>query len=122
MRKREEFAVSLRKENKRIKLNEKRAKIGTKIRPGSMPHDSFNTTDLLTSHACISDPSMSPVLSHKTLIFLFLGGQACNNFKRDLKRDRARSIAYTDCSIKAFVGRHRHQLNESCEIFGHSMH
>ena len=35
MRKREEFAVSLRKENKRIKLNEKRAKIGTKIRPGA---------------------------------------------------------------------------------------
>jgi len=35
MRKREEFAVSLRKENKRIKLNEKRAKINTKIRPGA---------------------------------------------------------------------------------------
>lgn len=57
MRKREEFAVSLRKENKRVKLNEKRAKLTTKMRPGMS-----STSDLLTSHECISDPSMSPVL------------------------------------------------------------
>ena len=36
MRKREQFAVSLRKENKRLKLNDKRAKIGTKLRPGAV--------------------------------------------------------------------------------------
>jgi hypothetical protein len=58
MRKREEFAVSLRKQNKKIKLNEKRAKLTTKMRPG-MPSES----DLLLTHECISDPSMSPVFS-----------------------------------------------------------
>ncbi len=56
MRKREEFAVSLRKENKRVKLNEKRAKLTTKMRPGMS-----TANDLLISHECISDPTMSPV-------------------------------------------------------------
>lgn len=55
MRKREEFAVSLRKENKKIKLNEKRAKLNTKMRPGMT-----SGSDLLITHECISDPSMSP--------------------------------------------------------------
>ena len=36
MKKREEFAVSLRKQNKTLKLNEKRAKIGTKARPSNV--------------------------------------------------------------------------------------
>lgn len=65
MRKREEFAVSLRKENKRIKLNEKRAKLTTKIRPGMT-----SSSDLLVTHECISDPSMSPVLIFALVIII----------------------------------------------------
>ena len=64
MRKREEFAVSLRKENKKIKLNEKRAKLNTKMRPGMT-----SGSDLLITHECISDPSMSPVFN---IVFIII--------------------------------------------------
>jgi hypothetical protein len=65
MRKREEFAVSLRKENKKIKLNEKRAKLNTKMRPGMT-----SGSDLLITHECISDPSMSPVFNFLFIIIM----------------------------------------------------
>jgi hypothetical protein len=65
MRKREEFAVSLRKENKKIKLNEKRAKLNTKMRPGMTAG-----SDLLITHECISDPSMSSVYNIAFLMIL----------------------------------------------------
>jgi len=64
MRKREEFAVSLRKENKKIKLNEKRAKLNTKMRP-----EMTSGSDLLITHECISDPSMSPVFN---IVFIII--------------------------------------------------
>jgi hypothetical protein len=68
MRKREDFAVSLRKENKKIKLNEKRAKMNTKMRPGMS-----SGNDLLITHECISDPSMSSVFNIAFIIFM-IGG------------------------------------------------
>ncbi len=55
MRKREEFAVSLRKDLKRLKLNEKRLKFGaTKMRPEQM----LNSGEL---DSLWFDPGMEPV-------------------------------------------------------------
>jgi hypothetical protein len=55
MRKREEFAVSLRKDLKRMKLNEKRQKYGnTKVRPNTM----INTAEF---DSLWFDPSVEPV-------------------------------------------------------------
>ena len=73
MRKREEFAVSLRKENKKIKLNEKRAKLNTKMRPGMT-----SGSDLLITHECISDPSMSSVFNI-ALMMCIIGRQVISN-------------------------------------------
>ena len=64
MRKREEFAVSLRKQNKQVKLNEKRAKIGTKARPeGQIWAENVNqVSELLSFHPELSDFTLPPVI------------------------------------------------------------
>jgi hypothetical protein len=62
MRKREEFAVSLRKQNKRVKLMEKRAKFGTtKARPGAEEADSQSVVAMFPE---LGNPDLQVVWAH----------------------------------------------------------
>lgn len=87
MRKREQFAVSLRKENKRLKLNDKRAKIGTKLRPGAVGGDS--SQELLSYHPSLSDLTLAPVMSHLSLTIL--GGNPLLRATPTSHRDRSQT-------------------------------
>jgi hypothetical protein len=62
MRKREEFAVSLRKQNKRVKLMEKRAKLGnTKARPGP---DDADRQSVVSMFPDLGNPDLEVVRTH----------------------------------------------------------
>lgn len=118
MRKREEFAVSLRKTNKQIKLNEKRAKIGTKSRPGI--GDFSNVSELLCAHPLLNDPSLTIVSGIINTYLCIIGWTFWKGPLDFDDRDGHRLGAFFNCVIKTINQRPRPQVSSILVLFTNS--